>query len=109
MTEITKTVLVIRRQDGKYFQGCGYGGPGNPVPYWSEWIHDARVYRTEAGAVKAGKQYGGYAGRAVADAFEIPMRWEGFIVRQRGGWRTVDTAPRDFDPNDYEGNNGPIG
>ena len=27
---------VIRRSDGKFFQGCGYGGPGKPVPYWTD-------------------------------------------------------------------------
>ena len=95
MMEITKTVVVIRRHDGKYFQGCGYGGPGNPVPYWSDRIFEEQV--------------GGYPGYAVADKFEIPMRWIGFLVWQRNMWKAVDAAPADFDPNDYEGNNGPIG
>ena len=109
MIEIAKTVVVIRRHDGKYFQGCRYGGPGNPVPYWSNRIREAKVYKTEAGAMKTAKQVGGYPGYAVADKFEIPMRWIGFLVWQLGEWWPVQENPREFDPNDYEGNNGPIG
>ena len=109
MIEIAKTVVVIRRHDGKYFQGCGYGGPGNPVPYWSDRIWEAKVYKTEAGARKTAKQVGGYPGYAVADKFEIPKHWVGFLVWQRQMWKALDVAPADFDPNDYEGNNGPLG
>ncbi len=109
MIEITKTVVVIRRHDGKYFQGCGYGGPGNPVAYWSDRIWEAKVYKTEAGARKTAKQHGGYPGYAVADKFKIPERWIGFLVWWRDRWKTVDDAPEEFDTNDYEGNNGPIG
>ena len=109
MIEITKKVVVIRRHDGKYFQGCGYGGPGNPVAYWSDRIWEAKVYKTEAGARKTAKQHGGYPGYAVADKFEIPERWIGFLVWWRDRWKTVNDAPAEFDPNDYDGNNGPIG
>ena len=48
-------------------------------------------------------------GAALAEAGRA-AEWLGFIVQGRGGWRIVtDAAPADFDPNDYEGNNGPLG
>ena len=81
MIEITKTVVVIRRHDGKYFQGCGYGGPGNPVAYWSDRIWEAKVYKTEAGARKTAKQHGGY-----------PGRW---TMRRRSLTRTITKATTD--------------
>lgn len=98
---------VIRRHDGKYFQGCGYGGPGNPVPYWTEDIREAQTYRSVPGARKAAQRWGGYVGLVEVDAAVI--RWLGFLVWQRQMWKALDVAPADFDPNDYEGNNGPIG
>lgn len=103
------TVTVIRRNDGKYFQGCGYAGPGNPVPYWTDRIWEAQAYRTTEGARKTAQRIGGYIGAAdTTDNMPIPDRWLGFLVRSRDGWRTVDADPQDFDPNDYEGNNGPL-
>lgn len=101
-------VYVVRRGDGKYFQGCGYGGPGHPVPYWTEDVRKALSYRTVVGAAKAAKQHGGYAGAAAADSEGAPKEWLGFLVRRLNDMRTVLADPRDFDPNDYEGNNGPL-
>ena len=98
---------VIRRSDGKYFQGCGYGGPGNPVPYWTEDVKMAQVYQTPTGAAGAAKRYGGHRGAVETDRGSV-VRWLGFIVYSRTGWRIVEDTPRDFDPNDYEGNNGPL-
>lgn len=43
-------VFVIRRHDGEYFEGCGYGGPGHAVPYWTDEIRRAKQYTTEPGA-----------------------------------------------------------
>lgn len=103
------TVYVIRRSDGKYFQGCGYGGPGHPVPYWTERIWEAQTYRTTEGARKAAQKWGGWIGAAdTRDNMPIPDRWLGFLVFSPAGWRPVLVDPRDFDPNDYEGNNGPL-
>ena len=104
-------VYVVRRHDGKYFAGCGYGGPGNPVPYWTERIWEAKVYKTTEGCLKAAKKLGAYAGMAETrdDLDAFPTRWIGFLVPDRGGrWRTVDEDPRFFDFNDYDGNNRPL-
>lgn len=66
-------VYVIRREDGKYFQGCGYGRPGHPVPYWTEDIRMATSYKTSAGAIKAARRYGGGSiGIATADSNGAP-------------------------------------
>ena len=104
-----RTGYVIRRSDGQYFIGCGYGGPGHPVPYYMDDLKVAKAYKTAEGAAKAAKSYGGYVGVAELDEDGIAVRWIGFLVWQLGEWRTVSAAPRDFDPNDYEGNNGPLG
>ena len=101
-------VFIVRREDGEYFQGCGYGGPGNPVPYWSDEIRTAKSYRTPEGARNAAKRFGGYIGIAEADSDGVPVRWIGFAVWQLGRYRPVDVNPKDFDPNDYEGNNAPL-
>ena len=106
MTQAAETVYVIRRYNGKYFLGCGYGGPGQPVPYWGEDIAEAKPYRTVKGAKKAAGTWGGHVGKAEITLNRI--RWAGFLVWQLGEWRTVDADPRDFDPRDYEGNNGPL-
>lgn len=104
-----KRAVVIRRTDGKYFQGVGYGGPGNPVPYWVEDIRQAQIYMSPTGAAGAMKRYGGYRGAALVEAGR-PAEWLGYIVHGHGGWRIVpDVTPAEFDPNDYEGNNGPLG
>ena len=100
------TVYVVRRHDGKYFQGCGYGGPGHPVPYWTEEIRQANVYLSANGARNAAKRWGGFIG--IAEGNGEPERWIGFLVWQRGSWATVNEPPADFDPNDHEGNNGPL-
>lgn len=107
MTQTEQTAYVIRRFNGKYFEGCGYGGPGNPVPYWTEDVGDALVYKTVKGARKTAGTWGGHVGKVEITADGI--RWAGFLVWQRGEWRTVDADPQEFDPNDYEGNNGPLG
>lgn len=70
--------LVIRRSDGKFFQGCGYGGPGRPVPYWTEDIAQAKSYRLPAYARKAAEKYGGKAGYAEADSEGLPRKWVGY-------------------------------
>ena len=110
MTEIGKNLaVVIRRSDGKFFQGCGYGGPGNPVPYWGSDIWKAKTYRTPAGAAAAMKRFGGSRGAAEADVEGRPVRWLGFLAYGRSGWRIIpDVRPKDFDPNDYEMNNGQL-
>ena len=100
--------IVIRRTDGKYFQGCGYGGPGNPVPYFTEDIHLAQVYKSPIGAQKAAKLYGGFRGAAELDEEGRAAQWLGFIIYGYGGWRIIQEKPEHFEPNDYEGNNGPL-
>ncbi len=98
-------VFVIRRHDGEYFEGCGYGGPGHAVPYWTDEIRRAKQYTTEPGARNAARKYGGYIGIAETDTEGRPERWVGFTV---AGWPPLDVSPQDFDPHDYEGNNGPL-
>lgn len=102
------TGYVVRRPDGKFFIGCGYGGRGNPVPYWSEDLTAAKCYKTPEGAADAANRFGGYAGKAEADGRGNPAEWFGFLVRWRDEWITVNRDPRDFDPQDYEMNNGPL-
>ena len=79
MTEGENKVIVIRREDGKYFQGCGYGGPGHSVPYWTEDIQMAAGYKVIAAAVKAAGRYGGHAGIATADSDGVPREWHGSL------------------------------
>ena len=50
---------VVQRSDGAVFVGNGYGGPGRPVPYFhlnGFRMQDARVFRTERGALDAAKR-----------------------------------------------------
>ena len=68
----------------------------------------AQVYKTPAGAAGAVKRYGGYRG-AVETQDGRAVRWLGFLAYGQRGWRIIDDAPADFDPNDWEGNNGPLG
>ena len=103
-------VIVVRRPDGKYFQGYGYGGPGHPVPYWTERIWEAQPYKTMSGARKAADRLGGWIGAAdTGDRMQIPEKWLGWLVPAPGGWRPVQVNPWDFDLLDYTGNNSPIG
>lgn len=105
---MTRGIVIVRR-DGQYFEGCGYGGPGHPVPYWDPDARNAQVYKTPSGAQKAAKKTGGYAAVVELDGDGRPVRFIGFLVYGRSGWRTVEDTPQNFDPNDYEGNNGPLG
>ena len=102
------TGYVVRRPDGRYFIGCGYGGPGHPVPYWSEDLAAAKCYRTPKGAADAADRFGGYAGKAETDGHGTPAEWLGFLVRWREEWTVISCAPGDFDPQDYQGNNWPL-
>ena len=103
------TGYVVRRADGTYFQGCGYGGIGSPVPYFGEELRRAKVYRTPKGALEAAKRFGGHAGAADVSERGEAVAWRGFLVWRRGRLEEIMVAPREFDPNDYEGNNGPLG
>ena len=99
---------VIRRRDGQWFMGCGYGGAGSPVPYWTERPEQAKAYGTLEEAAAAAKRFGGWAGKAAADETGRPAEWLGHLVRWRDGWILDGSDPGEFDPNDYEGNNGPL-
>ena len=105
-----KTGYVVRMKDGQYFMGCGYGGPQHPVPYFTEDLQRAKVYRRENGAENAAKSYGGYAGSVSLDLWGAPEKWNGFLVWQgeKRGWQVVNVDPLDFDPKDYTMNNGPL-
>ena len=101
-------VIVIRRSDGQYFLGCGYEGPGKLTGYWTDEIRRARVFMNPTQAYTVMRRHGGYRGAAELGSDGRPARWRGFIVYRYRGWAIVDDDPRNFDPNDYEGNNGPI-
>ena len=47
---------VIRREDGKWYIGSGYAGPGIAVPYFDHRLEAAKVYRTIQGLVMAGRR-----------------------------------------------------
>ena len=98
----------IRNAAGQWFMGCGYGGAGSPVPYWTEEMSQAKTYRTPEGAAKTAERFGGHAGKAEADDRGMAVGWLGFLVRWRDGWILDDADPKYFDPNDYEMNNGPL-
>lgn len=98
---------VIRRNDGKYLEGCGYGGPGNPVPYWTDDVRMAKRYKMPEGTREAVRKFGGHRGVVEIDGKDV--KWLGFMLYWRGCYRIITDPPRDFDPHDYEGNNGPIG
>lgn len=102
------TAYGIRRSDGKYFIGCGYGGPGHPVPYWSGDLKAAKMYKTPEGAANAAGRFGGFAGKVRTDGHGAPENWEGFLVKWRDEWKVVSRSPVDFDPQDYTMNNGPL-
>ena len=71
--------VVKRPESGKYFLGCGYGGPGKPVPYYGEELDTAKIYHTAHGARQAAEKYGGCVGLAEIDGDEVPFRWVGWV------------------------------
>lgn len=72
--------VVKRKEDNWYFLGCGYGGPGKPVPYFRNELDAAKVYNTAHGARAAAEKYGGAVGLAEVDSDEVPFRWVGWVL-----------------------------
>lgn len=99
---MTKPGYVVRKKDGRYYQGCGYGGPNNPVPYFFESLKNAKVYKTPLGAAKAAKSFGGFPGAVDLNENDVPQRWQGYIVFVRGKvWKVTAAAPEE--PEKQEG------
>jgi len=103
------TGYVIRGKDGKYFEGSGYGGPGHRVPYWDEDIRNAKTYETYKNARKAAKNIGGNVGLVILDEWNRATNWICYVVTAGRASVRVYEDPADFEPNDYTGNNGPLG
>lgn len=72
--------VVKRKEDEWYFLGCGYAGPGKPVPYFRNELDAAKVYFTAHGARQAAEKYGGCVGLCEVDADEVPFRWVGWVL-----------------------------
>jgi len=72
--------VVKRKEDDWYFLGCGYGGPGKPVPYFRDDIDTAKIYFTAHGARAAAAKYGGAVGCVEVDSDDIPFRWVGWVM-----------------------------
>lgn len=102
------TGYIIRRHDGKYFEGNGYGGPGHAVPYWDEDVRNAKVYRSYRNAKAAARKNGGNVGLANVDEWDRATGWICFVVEAGGEAVRVIEDPAEFDPKDYTGNNGPL-
>lgn len=69
--------FVLRRfGDGAFFEGCGYGGPGKPVPYFSQDMKDAKVFKTPGGARRAIKRgIDGAVGMVKLDTWDRAVEW----------------------------------
>lgn len=79
--ENQRYAYVVKQQEGgKYFQGCGYAGPGKPVPYFVADLDTAKIYHTAHGARAAAERYGGTVGLAEIDGDEVPFRWVGWVT-----------------------------
>jgi hypothetical protein len=53
---LTDMAYAIRRDDGLWFAGCGYGGAGNPVPYFDKDLSRAKLYMSRSGIRMAEKK-----------------------------------------------------
>ena len=72
--------VVKNPETGQYFTGCGYGGPGNPVPYFRSELKAAKVYKMPAPARKAAARFGGELGFVVLDQRGEPVEFKGYVV-----------------------------
>lgn len=78
--------VVRRKKDGLYFTGCGYGGPGKPVPYWHSEMRDAKLYKYPLKARAAAERFGGELGFVYVDKWcGEPTEWKGWIVETEEG------------------------
>lgn len=76
---------VRRKEDGLYFTGCGYAGPGKPVPYWHADLRDAKLYKYPLKARAAAARFGGALGFVYVDGYGRPTEWRGWIVETERG------------------------
>lgn len=72
-------VLGMEKQDLEvpraefYLSGVGYGGPGQPVPYGTTDVREAKVYKTERGVKQAQEKYGGTPVEVRINEDDIPV------------------------------------
>ena len=78
---------VVRKDDAegaKYYAGNGYGGAGNPVPYFYLGLTEStKVYKTKKGAQDAADRFGGRVGMVEMDEGPgkvKPNAWLGYVI-----------------------------
>lgn len=76
------TAYAIRRDDGLWYVGCGYGGAGNPVPYFEQELKQAKLY-TLAGIRMAPKR-NGWMKRYTLSAWIVEIGIDGKPIRALG-------------------------
>lgn len=74
--------FVVRMEDGRYFIGNGYAGPGKPVPYFENRLTEStKLYKTQRGAREAAERIGGKAGVVELDKYGRAVRWLGYAIK----------------------------
>ena len=76
----------VVRMDGdpkgpRYYVGSGYGGKGDPVPYFYYGMtrESTKLYKTKKGAQDAADRFGGRVGMAELDETGAPQ-WLGYVL-----------------------------
>ena len=75
--------VVRRTTDGLFFVGCGYGGPGKPVPYFHADIRDVKMYKYPTKARDAAQRFGGALGMVRLDPNGTPAEWLGYVIEKK--------------------------
>lgn len=85
MSERRYVVRLDSAEGAKYYAGNGYGGAGNPVPYfYFELTPSTKYYKTRKGAEEAAGKYGGRVGmveiRENSGGPLWPATWLGYVI-----------------------------
>lgn len=84
MSERRYVVRKDSAEGAKYYAGNGYGGAGNPVPYFYLGLTEStKVYKTRKGAQDAADRFGGLVGMVEMDEGPgkvKPNAWLGYVI-----------------------------
>lgn len=84
MSERRYVVRLDSAEGAKYYAGNGYGGAGNPVPYFYLGLTEStKVYKTRKGAQDAADRFGGRVGMVEMDEGPgkvKPNAWLGYVI-----------------------------
>lgn len=73
--------LLGGRKAPQYLEAVAYGGPGNPVPYWTTDIREAKLWKTPRMAFEAQAKYGGVVRLLRVDENGKPEQEYGTVMR----------------------------